>query len=81
MEIRTSAVHDQMVHTKFLISLYFMFILDVFLCKLHSILFECVLACCNTHIAIRILNIHSSVVIGNEISICITHITGMTLEV
>ena len=34
-----------------------------------------------THIAIRILNIHRSVVIGNEISICIKHLTGLTLEV
>jgi len=82
MEIRTSAVRDQMVYSKFLISLYFMFILDVFLSTLHIILFECVLACCNTQIAIRILNIRSSVGIGNEINICITHlITGMTFEV
>ena len=62
-------------------SFLFMFIHDVSLCKMHSILLECVLACWHMHIAIRIQNIHSSVVIGNESKVYITHLTGMTSEV
>ena len=50
--------------------------LGVFLCKLHSILFECVLAHWYIHIEIRIWSIHSSVVVGNEFNIYVIHLTG-----